>query len=139
MEHIVQLSDTEYERLVEMANLNEKKINARAVKLWKNKGACEIRVQIRCKDDYADSFTIDCEADTLIKDGKFSMSEKLRRKIEEFTKSEVEYAIGYTYGEAIKIINRYGKEMKALAYVRFVLYGISVAGWAAFLMCLLLK
>lgn len=139
MEHIVQLSGTEYERLVEMANLNEKKINARAVKLWKNKGACEIRVQIRCKDDYAYSFTIDCEADTLIKDGKFSMSEKLRRRIEEFAKSEVEYAIERTYGRAVKIVNLYRKELKDLAYVRFVLYGISITGWAAFLMCLLLK
>ena len=46
MRKIVQLDEHEYSKLADLAKLNEKEIEKRAIDLWKEKGVAEITIKI---------------------------------------------------------------------------------------------
>lgn len=58
MNTIVQLSTSEYNSLVEKANLNEKEINERAELLYKEKGVIEISVNMQVNDEPTENIRV---------------------------------------------------------------------------------
>lgn len=46
MKKIVQLDEYEYNKLAELAKLNEEQINQKAADLWEKKGVAEIEINI---------------------------------------------------------------------------------------------
>ncbi len=62
MEKIVQLSEYEYNQLVELAELNEKKIEKRAKQLYKEEGILYINIRTAIERDFRDEFVFKCKA-----------------------------------------------------------------------------
>ena len=60
MRKIVQLDEYEYNKLADLAKLNEEHIEERAIKLWKEKGVAEITIKIDTGRNYDDNCRIDC-------------------------------------------------------------------------------
>ena len=76
MERIVQLRDYEYNNLVEKANLNEKQIDEKAQKLYKERGVAAIDIKLNHENNnYESSFRFDCSAFVWYKDEKFYIPE----------------------------------------------------------------
>lgn len=51
MKKIVQLDEYEYNKLAELAKLNEEQINQKAADLWEKKGVAEIEINIETGHD----------------------------------------------------------------------------------------
>lgn len=58
MNTIVQLTNSEYDSLVEKANLSEKEINERAELLYKEKGVIEISVNVQVNDEPTENIRV---------------------------------------------------------------------------------
>jgi len=56
MERITQLNSSEYEELVEKANINEKLIEKKAEELWKKKGSYRIEVELSFRNQYNNDY-----------------------------------------------------------------------------------
>lgn len=54
MRKIVQLDEYDYNKLADLAKLNEKEIEKHAIDLWKEKGVAEITIKIDTGRDYND-------------------------------------------------------------------------------------
>lgn len=52
MRKIVQLDEYDYNKLADLAKLNEKEIEKHAIDLWKEKGVAEITIKIDTGRDY---------------------------------------------------------------------------------------
>lgn len=83
MNTIVQLTNSEYNSLVEKANLNEKEINERAELLYKEKGLAGIRVNLKVDSESSKELTINSDA-FLLFCPPFSINYKNKRKIADF-------------------------------------------------------
>ena len=59
MKKIVQLDEYEYNKLAELAKLNEEQINQKAADLWEKKGVAEIEINIETGHDTRHVFRID--------------------------------------------------------------------------------
>ena len=75
MRKIVQLDEHEYSKLADLAKLNEKEIEKRAIDLWKEKGVAEITINIDTGRDYNDYCRIDCSTNFFYKDDRFYIPE----------------------------------------------------------------
>lgn len=60
MNRIVQLSEHEYNKLSDLAKLNEQSISEQANALWKEKGVAEVTIRVKTGSDYDDSFSLGC-------------------------------------------------------------------------------
>ena len=138
MEKIVQLGEYEYNKLSDLAKLNESQIEERALKLYKEKGVAEVDITVKVGRDkeYYSTQRFNCSAFVWYKDGKFSIQGKLRDRLSELIKKQVLREVSDTYGEPINIMNKYSREIYDLQTVRFIIWTIAVSGWAAFAGCL---
>lgn len=138
MEKIVQLREYEYNKLSDLAKLNESQIEERALKLYKEKGVAEVDITVKVGRDkeYYSTQRFNCSAFVWYKDGKFSIQGKLRDRLSELIKKQVLREVSDTYGEPINIMNKYSREIHDLQTVRFIIWTIAVSGWAAFAGCL---
>lgn len=137
MEKIVQLGEYEYNKLSDLAKLNESQIEERALKLYKEKGVAEVDITVKIKDEECYSTQrFNCSAFVWYKDGKFYIQEKLRDRLSKLIKKQVLREVSDTYGEPIDIMNKYSREIHDLQTVRFIIWTIAVSGWAAFAGCL---
>ena len=138
MEKIVQLGEYEYNKLSDLAKLNESQIEERALKLYKEKGVAEVDITVKVGRDkeYYSTQRFNCSAFVWYKDGKFSIQGKLRDRLNELIKKQVLREVSDTYGEPIDIMNKYSREIHDLQTVRFIIWTIAASGWAAFAGCL---
>lgn len=133
MEKIVQLSEYEYNKLSDLAKINESQIEDRALKLYKEKGIAGLKITVKMdKDEYSYEHHFDCSTFIWYKDEKFFISEKLRRRLEEHIKGRVLDTIVENYGEPIKWLDRFSKERRDLRLVKYIIWTIAISGWAAF-------
>lgn len=133
MEKIVQLSEYEYNKLSDLAKINESQIEDRALKLYKEKGIAGLKITVKMdKDEYSYEHHFDCSTFIWYKDEKFFISEKLRRRLEEHINERVLDTIVENYGEPIKWLDRFSKERRDLRLVKYIIWTIAISGWAAF-------
>lgn len=91
MNTIVQLTNSEYDSLVEKANLSEKEINERAELLYKEKGVIEISVNVQVNDEPTENIRVKPFA--YVYDWKsFPVKDEDKDRIVDFMKN---YVAGY--------------------------------------------
>ena len=130
MRKIVQLDEYEYSKLADLAKLNEKEIEKRAIDLWKEKGVAEITIKIDTGRDYNDYCRIDCSTYLFYKDNRFYIPENVRERFRKIVKENVMWDIEERFGDLKGAINKFNREAKWIGYTKFVLYMIALAGWA---------
>ena len=130
MRKIVQLDEYDYNKLADLAKLNEKEIEKHAIDLWKAKGVAEITIKIDTGRDYNDYCRIDCSTYLFYKDNRFYIPENVRERFRKIVKENVMWDIEERFGDLKGAINKFNREAKWIGYTKFVLYMIALSGWA---------
>lgn len=107
MRKIVQLDEYEYSKLADLAKLNEKEIEKRAIDLWKEKGVAEITINIDTERDYNDYCRIDCSTYFFYKDDRFYIPENVRERFRKIVKENVMWNIEERFGDLKGAINKF--------------------------------
>ena len=130
MRKIVQLDEYDYNKLADLAKLNEKEIEKHAIDLWKEKVVAEITIKIDTGRDYNDYCRIDCSTYLFYKDNRFYIPENVRERFRKIVKENVMWDIEERFGDLKGAINKFNREAKWIGYTKFVLYMIALSGWA---------
>ena len=112
MRKIVQLDEYDYNKLADLAKLNEKEIEKHAIDLWKEKGVAEITIKIDTGRDYNDYCRIDCSTYLFYKDNRFYIPENVRERFRKIVKENVMWDIEERFGDLKGAINKFNREAK---------------------------
>lgn len=129
VERIVQLRTSEYEELVNTADLKEKQIVEKAQELWRTKGAATIDITIRTERDTYGTLTFDCKTQVWYKDGRFFIPKELRDRLNMFVKREIESEMESFYGNPMELYNRYKKKMSDYNRYISLVWLVTLSGW----------
>ena len=130
MRKIVQLDEYEYNKLADLAKLNEEQIEERAIKLWKEKGVAEITIKIDTGRNYDDNCRIDCSTYFSYKDNRFFIPENIRERFRKIIKEDVMWNIEERFGDLKGVINKFNREAKWIGYTKFIFHMMALSGWA---------
>lgn len=137
MRKIVQLDDSEYNRIMELANLNEKQIEEKALDLYKSMGVATVEICVRTENDTTSQRVFNCDTYVWYYDDKFFISKRLRDRLGEFINKIVEEKVNRDYDTPGALMLRYAKMVEQIKTVRYIMYMLAMSGWVAFvvLMC----
>lgn len=139
MEKIIQMTQYEYDRIADLAKINEDEINNRAEKLWKERGAATINIKVDTGTDYDNNYSIDCTAYLFYKDDRFQIPYELRRRFEKIIDENIMRDIEGRFGGLEKAITAFKKKQESLDHSKYYLWGLVTTGWAAFAACIFLS
>ena len=128
-ERIVQLRESEYEELVKTSKLKKKQIVEQAKKLWEERGAARLYIEIRTKSDTYYTRTFDCRSWVWEKDERFCIPQELRERLSKFLQKEIRWEIEQCYGEPLKVINAYNKKIESQDKWFRLAWLVAVSGW----------
>lgn len=111
MERIVQLRESEYDKLFHLANINEKLIQEEVEKRWKNCPA-QIDVNVKVNDDWDGTFKIRC--DTYLGSYPFEIPYEAKKELNNIIQKHFRGCIKEHFGEAVEVINDYKKKSKRI-------------------------
>lgn len=131
MRNIVQLDQYEYDKMVELAKLNESQIEKRATELWQEKGVAEVTIKVDAGTDYDDTYSIDCSTSMFYKDSKFNIPYELRERISKIIREDVMWNVEKKFGCLVKAINVFKRKSEDIDRAKYILWGIAASGWAA--------
>lgn len=132
---IVQLSEYDYNRLQEKAELNDTKIHDLAEKYYQERGVFRIDIKVGLQDKYSGDTVyythVFSTENGLYKNEAFSpvITEKGRRKIERILSDACQETFENKFGDAIKFKNRYADALRRFAITRWIAYTIAFSGW----------
>lgn len=132
---IVQLSEYDYNRLQEKAELNDTKIHDLAEKYYQERGVFRIDIKVGFQDKYnGDTVyytSVFSTENGLYRDDGFSpiITEKGRRKIERILSDACTESFENKFGDAVKFKNRYADALRRFAITRWIAYTIAFSGW----------
>ncbi len=132
---IVQLSEYEYNRLQEKAELNDTKIRDLAEKYYQERGVFRIDIRVGVQEKYNGDTVfynnVFSHENGLYKNDEFShiITEKGRRKIERILSDACTETFENNFGDAIKFRNNYAKALKSFSIARWISYAIAFSGW----------
>lgn len=132
---IVQLSEYDYNRLQEKAELNDTKIHDLAEKYYQERGVFRIDIKVGLQDKYSGDTVyythVFSTENGLYKNEAFSpiVTEKGRRKIERILSDACTESFENKFGDAIKFKNRYADALRRFAITRWIAYTIAFSGW----------
>lgn len=137
MEKIVQLSDSEYEKLFQLANMNEKLIQEAAEERWK-KCPAEIDVYININNDCGEAFKIRCN--THIRSDFFEIPYETKKRISRLVKKRfrvcieehIRRSLEEQFEKALTVNKEHEKEQKVLKEVQKPLWIILAIAALAF-------
>lgn len=112
MERIVQLRETEYDKLFQLANMSEKQIQEEVKKRWQNCPA-QIDVNVRINSDWDDTFKIKCY--TNLSSYPLEIPYEAKKKLNNIIQKHFRRCVEENFGEAEKEINNYKKKSKGLS------------------------
>lgn len=139
MRRIIQIDESEYNQLVDKANLNEKQIEEKAVALYEEKGVAEVGITVRTDDSCYSTRYFKCSSFVWYKDERFFISEKLRNNLRKFITELVQYKVNQDYEKPERLSEDYERKLNFLKNVRYILYAVALSGWAAFVTLLCMK
>lgn len=134
-EKIIQLSENEYDRLQEKADLNDSKIRDLAEKYYQERGVFQIDIRTELQDKYNGatvfSTNVFSHENGLYKNDEFSpiITEKGRRKIERILSDACTKTFENHFGDAIKFRNYYAEALDNFSIARRIAYAIAFSGW----------
>lgn len=132
---IVQLSDYEYNKLQEKAELNDTKIRELAERYYQERGVFRIDIKVGLQDKYnGDTVyytSVFSTENGLYRDDGFSpiITEKGRRKIERILSDACTESFENHFGDAIKFKNSYAEALERFSMARWIAYTIAFSGW----------
>ena len=139
MRRIIQIDESEYNQLVDKANLNEKQIEEKAVALYEEKGVAKVEVTVSTDDSCYSTRYFKCSSFVWYKDERFFISEKLRNNLRKFITELVQYKVNQDYAKPERLAADYERKLNFLKNVRYILYAVALSGWAAFVTLLCMK
>ena len=139
MRRIIQIDESEYNQLVDKANLNEKQIEEKAVALYEGKGVAAVEVTVRTDDSCYSTRYFKCSSFVWYKDERFFISEKLRNNLRKFITELVQYKVNQDYEKPERLAEDYERKLNFLKNVRYIFYAVALSGWAAFVTLLCMK
>jgi hypothetical protein len=134
-EKIIQLSENEYDRLQEKADLNDSKIRDLAEKYYQERGVFRIDIRTELQDKYNGatvfSTNVFSHENGLYKNDEFSpiITEKGRRKIERILSDACMETFKNNFGDAIKFKNNYTKALESFSLAKWIAFTIAFSGW----------
>jgi hypothetical protein len=143
MEKTVQLSESEYKELSEKAGYNQNQIEELAVKMYQEKGAKTIQIEMDIKQDkYADLFDFNVSVWVKDNDGykveKLQLSYEDRQRIIKFVKGKIEELFQRNFSRSIANINNWNDRLKKLRNWKWKFIDFTVFGWLAALALVLI-
>ena len=132
---IVQLSEYEYNRLQEKAELTDTKVRDLAEKYYQERGVFRIDIRIGLQDKYNGDTVyytnVFSHENGLYKNDEFNpiITEKGRRKIERILADACMETFENKFGDAIKFKNSYAKALESFSIARWIAYTIAFSGW----------
>lgn len=139
MRRIIQIDESEYNQLVDKANLNEKQIEEKAVSLYEDRGVAKVEIIVRTDDSCYSTRYFKCGSYVWYKDERFFISEKLRNGFGKFITELVQYKVNQDYEKPERLRADYERKLNFLKNVRYILYAVAASGWAAFVTLLCMK
>lgn len=121
MDKIVQLRESEYDKLFQLANINEKQIQEEAEKRWKNCPA-RIDVNVKVNEDWDNTFKIKCY--THLSSYPLEIPYDAKRKLNDIIQKHFKRCVEEHFGEAVTVINEYKKKENYVMNNRLLLWAI---------------
>lgn len=112
MEKIVQLRESEYDKLFQLANMNDKQIQEEAEKRWGNCPA-QINVNVNMNNNWDGIFKIKCN--TYLSSYPLEIPYEAKKKLNEIIQKHFKRCVEENFGEAEKVINDYKKKSKRMS------------------------
>lgn len=137
MERIVQLEENKYEKLIELASLNQDKIEEKAKDLWKREGISQLVVNTYINDKWSSEYKINCRSSIYAENDDFELDEKLKKEFSKYINEAVLYKMNQEYGKGVDMINKCNKRNEELDKQIRVINLITLSGWGAFIGCLM--
>ena len=139
MEKIVQLSEKDYEELYNSANLNDKEIEEKAIKLWKENGAVGMNISLNISNKYEHNYHINCKSKvwSFDKDERFSLSPEIKKNIEKFANEYFLKIAQSEYGKGINLVNKCNENIAINNKTIKILQLIAWIGWSLFIITFL--
>lgn len=139
MRRIIQIDESEYNQLVDMANLNGMQIEEKALALYEDRGVAKVEVTIRTDNSCYSTRYFKCGSYVWYKDERFFISEKLRNGLGKFITELVQYKVNQDYEKPERLTADYERKLNFLKNVRYIIYAVAASGWAAFVTLLCMK
>ena len=133
---MIELSQHEYDRLLDLANLSESRIKEKALDMYRERGASMLDITIKMDmDNGVNRYLFIPEFSwSGIKDSFVSESE--RKELCEHINQMVLNAISHNYGEPLEWLNEYSRKMRIFKMVMRAVLTFAISGWIAFVVCL---
>lgn len=134
-ERIVQLSEYDYQKLYDKANLNEEKIKELAEEYYKERGVFSIDITQNLINRYGIYTTHKvhtmCSENGNGKTGPLKplISEKDRRRISLLLDEVVSEKFKERYGDVLEFEKKLNSEMNIFYWSKYILYGLAFSGW----------
>lgn len=138
MEKVIQLKESEYNKLFESANINQSNIEKMAKAMYEERGTFEIKLEIDCQQDYNETISFRAYSYVRDWDGKFPLSEKDKRKIADFVDRRALKMMEKKFGRQIRSINFWNKRFDLLRNWKMKFIGLTVFGWLAALVLVII-
>jgi hypothetical protein len=130
MEQIIQLRKSEYDKLIELSNMNTELIENKAEELFQERGTYGIKLELDTQQDYHDNFYFTANSYVKDWDNKFPISEHDKRKIVDFVNYRAKQMLVKKFGKQITNINFYNKEVDSLNKLKTKFLVFTATGWA---------
>lgn len=139
MDRIVQLTESEYNKLKKDADATNAQIEERAKKMYEEKGIYGIVLDLSCDTDYRENIRI--HAGGYVKDlnSLFPISDKDKKKVVQFVTERVKRMMRERYGKQIDSIDYYNKRLEYLKRWHAKFIGFTIFGWIAALSLLIVS
>lgn len=111
MEKIVQLRESEYDKLFQLANMSEKQIQEEVEKRWKNCVA-QIDVDVNISNDWKDTFKIKC--DTYLSSYPLEIPYGAKKELNNIIQKHFRRCVEEHFGEPEKVINDYREKSRRM-------------------------
>lgn len=134
-ERVVQLSEYDYQKLYDKANLNEEKIKELAEEYYKERGVFSIDITQNLINRYGVYRTHKvhtmCFENANFKTGSLKplISEKDRRRISSLLDEVVSEKFKERYGDVLEFEKNLNSEMNIFHWTKYILYGLAFSGW----------
>lgn len=112
MEKIVQLSNDEYRKLRDVAELNSEEIEKRAKEMYQEKGTYGIKLDINTGQSYVDEISFKASSYVIDWNGKFPLSDEDKRKIVGFVNNRALKMMQEKFGKQINDRNYYARKAR---------------------------
>ncbi len=132
MERIVQLRESEYKEMAELAKLNEDEVNKRAIELYNRRGLVSVEIKYFIEHSYYGGFRLNNSTDAYTPDSyddgfkiAFADKRKIIKEVEYFSKGLIDNSLAKHLGG----LNSIKEARKAVDEERLRFIVLSVVGW----------